>query len=358
MNQNYFHILWNYRKNIAGIVFFASVIAIVVSLVLPKWYCATSVILPPNEKGKLNTSNILGNLGISDSRFNDGNQTRYVAILNSNTLARRIVNQFHLVEKYGVANTEEAIEKYKENLLVVIGGENQVFVSVFDKDQEQVAEITNFSIAYLDSIIIELSTQNARNNRNFIDKRLNIVLDSLNILQNDLSALMEQKGIVSMKDQLLISVAKAAELKMQIVEMEINLESQRSVFSQNNPEILQSEKILNDTKQHYKEFFTSDDGDELFINFSEVPKLEIQLMKIERQIKYYEKLLEYLGPQYEQAKIDEARDTPTLQILDIAVRPERKARPSRRLIVISTFFLSFLFSSAYFILREEFSPTA
>lgn len=76
---------------------------------------------------------------------------------------------------------------------------------------------------------------------------------------------------------------------------------------------------------------------------------------MQRSIDYYAKLIEYLGPQYEQSKIEEKKDIPTLQILDYAVRPERKAKPKRSLIVIITGFISGILLSSFYIIKDNIS---
>ena len=39
--------------------------------------------------------------------------------------------------------------------------------------------------------------------------------------------------------------------------------------------------------------------------------------------------------EYEEAKIEEAKDIPTVQVLDVAKVPEKKSKPRRVLLVIS-----------------------
>jgi uncharacterized protein involved in exopolysaccharide biosynthesis len=75
-----------------------------------------------------------------------------------------------------------------------------------------------------------------------------------------------------------------------------------------------------------------------------LPEIEKEFLQLEREIKYYTELLQFLGPQYEQAKIAEARNIPTVQVLDEAVRPEKKDKPKRKIIVVITFLLTFFMS--------------
>jgi uncharacterized protein involved in exopolysaccharide biosynthesis len=55
-----------------------------------------------------------------------------------------------------------------------------------------------------------------------------------------------------------------------------------------------------------------------------------------REFKYSEGVFELLAKQYELARIDEARDGSSIQIVDLAVQPERNSKPYRALISIAS----------------------
>jgi len=67
----------------------------------------------------------------------------------------------------------------------------------------------------------------------------------------------------------------------------------------------------------------------------------LENIKILRDVKYYQMLYELLAKQYEIARLDEAKDSSIIQILDRAVQPERKFKPKRALIVLFATFMSF-----------------
>jgi uncharacterized protein involved in exopolysaccharide biosynthesis len=53
-------------------------------------------------------------------------------------------------------------------------------------------------------------------------------------------------------------------------------------------------------------------------------------------------LYELLAKQYEVARLDEAKESSIIQVLDPAVEPEKKFKPKRALIVLITFALGLL----------------
>ena len=70
----------------------------------------------------------------------------------------------------------------------------------------------------------------------------------------------------------------------------------------------------------------------LFIPLNEAPDLGLNYIRHYREVSLQQKILEFLLPQYEQAKIQEAKDTPTVQVLDKAVTPVKRKKPKRRLL--------------------------
>jgi len=59
-------------------------------------------------------------------------------------------------------------------------------------------------------------------------------------------------------------------------------------------------------------------------------------------MKYNEVTYELLARQYEIAKIDEAKDSAIIQVMDKAIEPDRKSRPRRSLIVLLSVLVTFL----------------
>jgi len=115
------------------------------------------------------------------------------------------------------------------------------------------------------------------------------------------------------------------------------------LYADNNLQINIIKLELKSLRQKFNELLKAEAGYELFPKFSKVADLKIQLITFQREVDYYTQLLKYLGPQYEQQKFEEAKTIPTLQVLDKAVRPERKAKPKRAIIVLITMFVSGIF---------------
>jgi uncharacterized protein involved in exopolysaccharide biosynthesis len=348
-------IIWERKKIIAKIVIPVTILAIITSLLMPKWYKATAVILPPTaNQGLFNVGSIIGQLGIGGAMGSNEDQYRFMAILKSRTLLETVARKYNLQQKYETDDMEKTILALEGNLLIDIGEENQIIISLLDQDQEMVAEMVNYVVHTLDSLNIALHTNRAHSSRDFIESRLTIVVDSLMLLEKEITKFMKEEGVLSLEEQVKVAISKAADLKAAIMSKEIKLEVARRMVQSSSPQIRKLELELESLKHKYQEFY-SGSSDKLFPDLEDVRELGIKYIQLKRKTEYYTKVLEFLAPQFEQAKIEAAKEIPTVQVLDYGVRPEIKEKPKRFRIVLIGFVFSLVFSLylAYFKGRWE-----
>ncbi|MBN2781135.1 MAG: hypothetical protein JXR21_04155 [Candidatus Marinimicrobia bacterium] len=345
--RDYYRIFKKNKWFIGIFTFTVSVLAIVISLLLPKWYAGTAVILRPQSQVLDMSSFQMKTMGLLGSM--DGATNRYLSILNSRGLKEQICRKYDLMEAYKVEFMDKAILKFEDKYKVEVGDEAQIVITVFDRDQERVAAMTNDIVSLLDSTNIALATQYGSQERLFIEQQLNSVLDSLNILENELRKFMAKHNVLSVEDQISTQVQYAADLKYQIMikEMELKIMEQ----TRQNDLLVESQKIqIAELKNQYRTLFLPDN--ELFIDLRVAPEISIFIKKIERKLQYFNEVLVFVGPLYEQAKITEAKEVPTFEVLDHAQRPDRKAKPKRAVIVIAAFMFALLSSGVYVLLKE------
>ncbi|MEA2077159.1 MAG: Wzz/FepE/Etk N-terminal domain-containing protein [Candidatus Marinimicrobia bacterium] len=346
--RDYFKIFWKNKWLIGIFTFMVSVLAIIISLVLPQWYAGTAQVIRPQSQ-VLDMSSIqmqtMDIFGIADAPTN-----RYLSILNSRLLKEQICKKYDLMKAYDLKWMDKTIQRFEENYYnVEMGDENQIVIVVYDRDQERVAEMTNYVVFLLDSINTDLSTQYGKQEKIFIESQLNNILDSLALLENDLVDYMDEKNVISVNDQLRTELEFATDLKYQILIKETELKIMKQT-NQSKLLIDAQELEIDELTKHYNKLFNP--TTELFINLSDAPDVSLFIRNIERQITYYNEVLLFIGPLYEQAKITEAKYVPTFEVLDYAQRPDRKAKPKRVFIVVAAFMFALLTSGVYILLKE------
>jgi len=352
----YIKFLFKQKKWIMGVTGLIAVLSVIVSLLLPNWYLTTAVILPPGGGestglGALISDLPIANLGLFSS---DEEANVYLAILKSRSMATEVVNKFELVGKYGVDNTERAIRVLENNVSFEISDEGTISVSVMDKDREIVADMANFYVEELDRINKRLTSEKARNNRIFIDSRVNQTKEELKTAEDNMKKFQEEHGVIAIETQTEEVIRAAAELKAQIMATEVQLDVMEKSVNVNNPSYTTLKLQLTKLREKYDGLKFRANGvneQDIFQPLFDVPELGLQYARLLSEIKLLSTILEFLLPEYEQAKIQEARDTPTVQFLDRGVTPEEKYKPKRSLIVIACTLLGGFLSVVYVTFR-------
>jgi tyrosine-protein kinase Etk/Wzc len=90
----------------------------------------------------------------------------------------------------------------------------------------------------------------------------------------------------------------------------------------------------------------------ILVPFRSIPDLGAEYIRKFRAVEVQYKIMQFLTPLYEQAKIEERRQTPSVIVLDRAYPAERKSRPKRSLIILGGMFVG-LFGSLGFVALSD-----
>ena len=342
--------------------------AVVISLLMPNWYESTASVLPSKRKGSLfgeiagfstaikDISKTLGKLGGgSDEAFN------YLAILKSRSSFERVINQFNLREVYEIkkdAPIENVINELSGNVKFAIQEEGNVTVAVLDRDPRRAAEMANFFIAMLNEISVELSTREARNNREFIGQRFEQVKHDLAAAEDTLKVFQKKYGVYALPEQTKAAITAAAQLKTEIVAKEIELGIAERTVGAESPDLQTLRLQLSELNKKFEEMKNGSVSPRdvkqltLFVPFRDLPDVGTEYIRLFRDFEIQNKMLEFFVPYYEQAKIEEQKNVPVVLVLDRAVPAEKKSRPMRSLIVLSAAVLSLLLSLSVVLMIE------
>jgi len=322
-------VLWRWKNFIIVNVLLVSLIAAVISLFLPKWYRATASVLPPKQQDLFRNlgaaSSVLksltgfGSFGQQQSSYN------YFAILKSRTANEAVVKRFGLMEVYGRSDSsmEKTLKELSGNVSFEEQPDDYINIEVLDKDPVRAAEMANYYVEMLNQLSISLATQEARNNRDFIGKRLEEAWMELQQAEEALREYQEESGVMVTPEES-ASLAGIATLYGMKAKKEVELAILKRTTSEDNAVLKQTQLEV----------------DELNRKISTFPEVGLKSLRLYRTVAIQQQIIEFLTPVHEQARIDEQKDIPVVLVLDKAVPPERKAKPQRMLIVLAVFFLS------------------
>jgi len=355
-------VLLRNRRLIAAIVLITAVVSAAVALLLPRWYMAKASILPPEST--TSQSDIVGVMryaGFQPAMLPTLTSPTdvYMAILRSERVTNAVLDSLDLIKAYGAKKRIKALKRLRKKTDVGVTIEGLVSIHYEDKDKQRAADVVNTYVRELDRFNLETKVTTARNVREFIENRLVQVVEDLDAAENLLRAFKESTGVVLISEQTTASIETAAEIYGRIAELEVNLERMRQFATERSPEVLDLQTQIRALERKLAEmgFMDSDvesrSESRLFPKFSSAPELEQQLTMLMRDVEIQRSVYAVLSEQHEQAKIQEMKDTPTLQVLDWARPPLVYSRPKRVTIVLTSAALAFLLSSIWVFYRER-----
>ena len=329
---------------------------LVVSFLLPKIYESTATLLPQLESnngvglGALFASGAASSaaqsLGISLPGSPATPTDVFTAMLKSRIMADDIIRRFDLMEQYETKTMHDARGSLEGATRIVVTKEKVIKVAVEDRDPQLASDIANFYVSNLDRLNQTLSVSKARENRKFIEQRVAETQTALVKVEDALKEFQTQNRTVAIEAQSKAMIEATAMIQAQIMAQEVQLQVMGSYLSSNNPEIARVQSSISELRKQLQIMETGKSGkerlpgDRLRPAITSVPTLALEYGRLARDLKVQETLYALLISQYEQAKLTEARDTPTVQVLDPAIPAERKSRPKILLNVLIAGILS------------------
>ena len=315
--------------------------------IMTKIYESTAAILAPKESGGT-TGNLAAALMASGANQLLGgflpstgtNRDTFVAILKSRTVAQDIVERFKLKDYYEGKYTEDALKALQNATTIKVSKEGAISVTVEDKDPKLAADISNAYVTNLDRLFAKLGTTDASRQRAFISDRLEKTEKALRQAEEALRRFQENNTAIVMQEQAKSAIEEVAKVKGQVMAAEAQLEFMRAFSTESNPQVLAQRRQVEEMKRHLAQMQYGQGMDlpsesqnpgtarkDFQVPFTKVPELGMELVRLARDVKVQETVYGLLTAQFEQAKVNEARDMPTVQLLDKAVPAERKSKP-------------------------------
>jgi uncharacterized protein involved in exopolysaccharide biosynthesis len=327
-------VLAKYKKLVFGLPIGVAIVAAGVSLLMPNMYTGTTKILPPQSQGQSGASALLsqngGLAGIAGGLLRNPSDV-YVAMLKSRTVADNLIARFGLAVRYDTQYPTRVRKKLEERTNIVAGKDNIITIDVDDRDPKIAAELAN---AYADELVKltqVLAVTEASQRRLFFEKQLIQAKDNLARAEAEARSSLEQGGIVMVDAQGRALVETSARLRSQIALKEVQIGAMRAFATEHNPGVTRAQQELDALRAQLAK--TEGVGKGIGAARDQNGRGGDSL-RLLRDVKFYELLFELLGRQYEAAKLDEAKESSVVQVLDKAVEPDLKSKPTRTLIVL------------------------
>ena len=234
------------RKIVIAILLLTVTVTLIVSLLLPKQYTASTAVLIDVKSPDPVAGMVIP--GLASPAY----MATQVDIINSNRVAQRVVEMLHMDKSPNIREqwieatdgegdlTVWLVELLKKKLDVRPSRESNVIAIEYHRiDPDFAAAMANaFAQAYID-VNLELKVDPARQYAKWFEGQTKLVREKLEQAQNALSAYQQKTGIVATDERLDHEVAKLNELSTQLTIVQAQTSDSNSKRkSAENPETL------------------------------------------------------------------------------------------------------------------------
>ena len=380
-------LLWGQRRFLARLTAAGFVAFLVLALILPKSYTATVQLMPPD----FNTSSDLmmalpalssgggegsggggggtgGLMGMASKLLGfNSSADLFTGVLKSRSVEDEIVNRFEMIKFYGVRYPEDA--RYKLEGITEIKVEPKTGIlslAVQDHDPVRAAAIAQAYVETLNNVLATVNNSNAHRERLFIEHRREDIKKELDASAKEFSEFASKNTAIDIPEQAKAMVAAAADLQAQVISAQSSLSGLEQIYTESNPRVREMKAQVAELERQLDKVggkgITPANGsvlsaDELYPSIRQLPLLGVRYIDLYRRSKIDEAVYELLTKQYEIARLEEARDVPTAQVLDAAVVPQRKTSPKRTYILLGGTFFSFASGMAWLLAAAYWKRT-
>jgi len=333
----------------------AVVLSVVYSLTLKNVYTARATLLPPQKESGGGAAALLASMGGGLAGLAGGlggSADLYLEILKSRSVADAVIKRLDLHTEFKSKNVDGTRRKL-QGLVKFQAGKNGIITITADyRDPAKAALLANTFIDELQKKSLQLNLTKAGTERSFLEKRLTVVRQDLKTAEEGMRSFQEKNKTIKADSQAAAAIEGIARLRAEIVSKEVQLAALRNSMTDESSEVSTMLAGLARLRKQLNSMSGTGEGG-VIPSVGNAPSIGVEYVRRLRELKTQEALFEQLTKQFELAKINEARDSSSLQVLDEAVAPLRKSRPKRSLIVILATVTAF-FCSIFLVFIKEY----
>lgn len=348
-------IFWEQRRFLFRVAACGCLVAILIAFLTANRYQSTTRLMPSESYTSSSRSMLAtlpaGNAAALAGDFMGlrGSGALFVGVLGSRTIEDRVVQEFGLEKVYGTRLREDACKQLEDNTQISEDHNSGIItIVVTDENPQRAAAMAKAYVEQLNRLAAELTTSAAHRERVFLEERLKEVKRDLDAAAKDLSEFSSKNTTLDIKDQGRAMVEAAATLQGHLIAAQSELEGLKQIYTDNNvavrsvqARIAELQKQLQKLGGQSGKVQAHQSAGQLYPSIRQLPLLGATYGDLFRRVRIQETVYETLTKQYELARVEEAKEIPTVQMLDVAGVPQRKSGPHRLRILVFVTALSF-----------------
>ena len=381
------HLLWGHRHNLARVTVVSFAVSLAIAFLIPKQYKSTTSIMPPEQQSSgammlaalVSHAGSLGALGnLAGLSGGHASADLFVDLLHSGTVSEHLIDRFNLQHVY---RKRYRIDAAKHLARITNITENKksgiITIQVEDTSRERARDLTQGYLDELNQLVVKTNTSAAHRERMFIEERLRSVQTALQDAELQLSQFSSKSSAFDIREQTRAMVDAGARIEAELLVEQSGLQSLRQIYGDDNIRVRQSQARIANLQRELVSMKgapatasagkSSDAGadstgnrvsTELYPPLRQLPGLAVSYTDLYRRVKVQETVFELLTQQYEMARIEEAKDVPPVNVIDLPGLAEKKSFPPRLLLSLLLTFLSLVVASVLVLARIHWAGLA
>jgi uncharacterized protein involved in exopolysaccharide biosynthesis len=366
--------LWKQRRVIQRATLAGLLAGTLLAFLLPKRYEAVTQLMPPDNQSNsgvamlaalsAKTGNGLAPLA-GDLLGVKSSGALFTGILRSRTVQDRLIDRFDLRHVYGIRYEQDARTELSEKTSVSEDRKSGIItISVTDRDPKRASAIAHAYVEELNQLVAELSTSSAHRERVFLEERLTSVKQDLDQASKDFSQFASKNKTIDLKEEARAMLQGAATIEGELIAAETELKGLQATYTDNNVRVRSVQARIAELRRQTEKLggpagenagTVVDSPDSTHPSLRNLPLLGVTYADLYRRMQLQEAVYESLTQQYEMAKVQEAKETPSVKVLDPAVVPEKKSFPPRLVIMLLCTFFTFVGASVFVLGSERWT---
>jgi uncharacterized protein involved in exopolysaccharide biosynthesis len=368
------NLLWDHRRRLAKVGVVALILSAAIAFLTPKRYESVARLMPPEQPSSgaamlaaLAGHSMGGLSGLGSLAGMLGGRTSsalFIDLLHSRTIADHVIDRFNLQHVYKKRYRIDTVKYLGRHTTVVDDKKSGVITITFsDTDARRAQAITQAYLDELNRIVTLANTSSARREREFIEKRLVSVQAELQSAEKALGQFSSSNVTLDIKEQTHAMVDAAARLQGELIVGQSELDSLQQIYGDGNVRVraararigvLKSElaKMSGSASSDDSDKSSSGESNELYPSLRQIPRLAVPYADLYRRVRIEETVFELLSQQYEMARIEEAKDTPVVAVIDQPLVAEKKSFPPRLLMILLLTMLALAATSFHIVLSS------
>ena len=371
----YLRLLWEKRRLLSRVAAWALVLSAVVAFLIPNQYESSISIMPPDAMnsggemlaalaGKASPELAAMAGGLLGMR---GSGALFVDLFRSRSVQDNVVDKLDLQKIYHSRYKQDARKRLDSRTDVNEDRKSGVIsLTVTDQSPQRAHDIAEAYVAELNHLVSQVSTSSARRERVFIEQRLTTVKSDLEDAEKQFGAFASKNSALDIKEQTKAMVESAGVLQGQLIASESELQSLEQIYTNNNVRVRSLQARVDELKRQLQKLEGTDASlvlnggapdaahpDQMYPPIRKLPLLGVEWADLYRRMTIQETVYELLNRQYELARIQEAKEIPTINVVDPADVPQRKSSPHRLVIILALTLLSIAGAAGWMVGSER-----